>query len=242
MTAASPRSWARIAGVLYLINIIGGFFTIGYVSAALIVHGDAAATAHNIQTHELLYRVGIVVHILVLLTNLPLAAIFYDLFKVVNRRLSLMVLCFLLVGTAIEGAYVLNQFVPLILLEGGRSVSTLPAEQLQAQVSTPLELSALGYSFGQIFYVGYLLLTGYMIFKSTFLPRTVGVLLALGGVCYLAYSFADFRCTGICGPPGPVHPVAIRPWGIIALPVAPREGRECRALDEAGLCSKRTRS
>lgn len=194
--AASPRSWARIAGVMYLINIIGGLFTIGYLSAALVVNGDAATTAHNIQTHEQLYRLGIVVHIIVLLTNFPLAIIFYDLFKVVNRRLSLLVLCFLMVGTAIEGSYILNQFVPLSLLEGGRSVSGLPAEQLQAQVSMPLELSAVGYSLGQVFYVGYLLVTGYLIFRSTFLPRTVGVLLAIGGLCYLVYSFADVLAPG----------------------------------------------
>ncbi|HEY7127883.1 MAG TPA: DUF4386 domain-containing protein [Ktedonobacterales bacterium] len=192
LAADSPGRWARIAGSLYLINIIGGFFAIGYVPAAIVVSGDAIATAQHILAHELLYRLGIVIHILVLLTNLPLTVIFYDLFKVVNRRLSLLVACFLLVGTAIEGAYLLNQFAPLILLDGGRSVSGLTATQLQAQVSTPLELLAIGYSLAQVFYIGYLLLTAYLIVRSTFLPRAVGVLLAIGGLCYLVYSFADF--------------------------------------------------
>lgn len=196
LATSSPRRWARIAGSLYLINIIGGFFAIGYVPAALVVTGDAAATAQHIQAHELLYRLGIVVHIIVLLTNLPLTVIFYDLFKVVNRRLSLLVACFLLVATAIEGAYLLNQFVPLISLDGGRSVSGLTTAELQAQVSTPLELLALGYSLAQVFYIGYLLVTAYLIVRSTFLPRIVGVLLAFGGVCYLVYSFADFLAPG----------------------------------------------
>ena len=164
--------------------------------AAIVVSGDAAATAHNILAHELLYRLGIVVHIIVLLTNIPLTVIFYDLFKVVNRRLALSMVYFLLVGTAVEGAYLLNQFVPLILLDGGRSVSELTAAQLQSQVSMPLTLLAVGYSLAEMFYIGYLLVTAYLIVRSTFLPRAVGVLLAIGGVCYLIYSFADFVAPG----------------------------------------------
>jgi uncharacterized membrane protein YccC len=66
------------------------------------------------------------------------------------------------------------------------------ATQLEAQVSAPLALLAVGYSLAQVFYVGYLLLTGYLIVRSTFLPRILGVLLAIGGVCYLFYSFASF--------------------------------------------------
>src|SRR5436309_1778998 len=116
---ASPRRWARIAGGLYLINIVGGFFAIGVVPSLLVVPGDAAVTASNILANELLYRLSLAVHIVILLTNIPLAAIFYDLFKVVSRRLSLFVVFFTLVGTAIEGASLLNQFVPLILLQGG---------------------------------------------------------------------------------------------------------------------------
>jgi hypothetical protein len=191
MDAASPRRLARIAGGLYLVNIVGGLFSIGYVRAALIVPGDAAATARNILAHELLYRLGLVVHTAALLTNIPLAIIFYDVFKVVNRRLSLLVLFSLLVGTAIEGANLLMQFAPLFFLEGGRPVSGLSPDQLQAQVSLPLELQALGYSLGQVFYATYLLVTGYLIVRSALLPRVVGVLLAIGGMCYLTYSFAD---------------------------------------------------
>src|SRR5262249_23467390 len=66
------------------------------------------------------------------------------------------------------------------------------AEQLQAQVSTPLELQPIGFNLGQVFYGGNLLVTGYLIFRSTFLPRTLGLLLAIGALCYLTYSFTDF--------------------------------------------------
>jgi len=196
MAGASPQRWARVAGGLYLINIVGGFFAEGYVPAALVVSGDAAATARNILAHELIYRLGIVAHIIVLLTNIPLAGIFYDLFKVVNRRLALLLVFFTLVGTAIEGVTLLAQFAPLILLEGGHSLSVFHTDQLQALANTSLDLQAIGFNITLVFFVGYDLSLGYLMFRSTFLPRFLGVLLAIGGLCYLTYSFTDFLAPG----------------------------------------------
>lgn len=187
---ASPQRLARIAGGLYLINIIGGFFAIGYVAAALVVPGDAAATAHNIQANELLYRLGLVAHIIVDVTNIPLAVIFYDLFKVVNRRLALLVVFFTLVGTAVESANLLNQFTPLVLLAGGHYTSAFTAEQLQAMAYTPIDLLGIGYDVNSVFFGFYGLTIGYLVFRSTFFPRILGVLLAIGAASYLTYSFA----------------------------------------------------
>ena len=68
---ASPRRWARIAGGLYLTVIVGGIFAVGFVPAAIVVPGDAAATAHNILGNELLYRLGLVAHIIILAFNMP---------------------------------------------------------------------------------------------------------------------------------------------------------------------------
>jgi Domain of unknown function (DUF4386) len=193
---ASPQRWARIAGGLYLIIIVGGFFAIGYVPAALVVPGDAVATAHNIQAHELLYRLGLAAHMIILVCNIPLTLIFYELFKVVNRRLALLVVFFSLVGIAIEGANVLNQFAPLMLLGGGHYLSVFTTEQLQALAYLPLDSQAISYNLQQVIYAGYLLAAGYLVFRSTFLPRTVGVLLGIGALCYLTYSFATFLAPG----------------------------------------------
>jgi hypothetical protein len=188
----SPRRLARIAGGLYLINIAGGLFALGYVPAVLVASGDAAATAHNIMAHQLLYRLALVVHIIICLSNIPLAVIFYDLFKVVNRRISLLVVFFTLVGTAIESATLLNQFAPLLLLQGDRYSSVFTAGQLQAQAYLPLELQPIGYSINAVFFGCYCLSIGSLIFRSSFLPRILGVILIIGGGCYLTSSFADF--------------------------------------------------
>src|SRR5919112_5821074 len=174
----SPRQLARIAGSLYLVNIVLGAFAIGVVPAIIAVGPDAAATLHNIQAHELLYRLGLAAHVVVTVTNVPLALIFYELFKVVNRRLALLDAFFILVATAIEAAGLLHQFAPLVVLGGGPSAS-VPASQLQqAMAYVPGGvLSGLDYSIHTVFFGLDILLAAYLVLRSTFLPRAIGVLL-----------------------------------------------------------------
>ena len=134
VTGAAPRQLARMAGALYLINIVGGAFAIGFVNGTLYAP-DPATTAANIQAHQLLYRSGLAAHVVVTVTNVPLALIFYELFKVVNRRVALLTAFFILVATAIEAAGLLNQFALLVLLGNGGDTGDLPPAQLQALVS-----------------------------------------------------------------------------------------------------------
>jgi len=192
----SPRQLARIAGALYLFIILAGVFIFGFVPATIFVSGDVAATAHNLQAHELLYRLGLVVHVAVLPLNVPLALILYDLFKVVSRRAALLLLFFSLVGTAVEGASLLNQFAPLALLGNGPYSGAMPAAQLHALAYLQLDLHSTGYNVGQVIYACYLLAAAFVVLRSTFFPRVVGLLLAIGAVSYLAYSFSSFLSPG----------------------------------------------
>ena len=187
----SPRQLARMAGALYLMNILGGAFAIGFVPAMLVVSGDAVATAQNIQAHELLYRLGLAAHLVVTVTNVPLAVIFYELFRVVNRRIALLDACFILVATAIEAAGVLNQAAPLALLGSGPYASALPAAQLQALAYLPGDLSGIGYSIHTVFFGFDIMCMAYLVLRSRFVPRAIGVLLAIDGLAYLVYSFAN---------------------------------------------------
>jgi hypothetical protein len=195
IVATSPRRLARLAGGLYLIVILGGFFAIGYVPAIIVASGDPAATAHNIQTHESLYRLGLVAHIIILCCNVPLAVIFYDLFKVVNRRLALLVVFFTLVGTSVEGASLAAQYAPLSLLGGGYSGALTPG-QVQAMAYMPIDLLEAGYGTYTVFFSFYGLALGYLVFRSTFIPRVIGALLVFGALCYLTYSLATLLAPG----------------------------------------------
>ena len=189
---ASPRQLARIAGGLYLLNIVAGFIAIGLVPAILFVEGDVAATLRNIQANELLYRLSLAAHMIPILSNVPLVVILYDLLKGVNRRLALMMVFYSIVGTAVESANLLHQFTPLVLLDGAQGLHALTAAQMQALAYAPLRLQTFGYDVQQVIYAGYLLAAGYLVFRSTFLPRVIGVLLVIGALSYLIYSFASF--------------------------------------------------
>ena len=225
IAGTAPRQLARIAGALYLINIVLGAFAISIVPAIVVVAGDAAATAHNIQTHELLYRLGLVAHLVVTVTNVPLALIFYELFKVVNRRLALLDAFFILVATAIEAAGLLNQFAPLVLLGDESFTNALPTAQLQALAYLPNALSGIDYSIHTMFFGFDIICFAYLVLRSSFLPKAIAVLLAIDGLAYLIYSFADLLAPGFAA-----HLV---PW--IQLPALVGEGSLCLWLLVVGL-------
>jgi uncharacterized protein DUF4386 len=222
--AGSPRRLARTAGVLYLINIVGGAFAIGFVPA-LLSTVDPAAAAHAIQTHEFLYRSGLMAHLLVTVTNVPMAVLFFELFKVVNRRLALLDVFFTLVATAIEAAGLLNQFAPLVLLDSQPYASAVAPAPLRALAHLPGDLSAIDYDIHTVFYGFDFLCVAYLVFRSTFLPRALGVLLAIDGVAYLVHSVTDLMV--------PVFAGHLVPW--IGLPPLVCEGSLCLWLVVVGV-------
>jgi hypothetical protein len=228
LAGASPRLLARTAGGLYLVNIVLGAFAIGLVPALLIVP-DLAATARNIASHEMLYRLSLMAHIVVTLTNIPMAVIFYDLFKVVNRRLALLDVSFTLVATAVEAAGILSQFTPLALLGNSRYAGALAPAQLQALAHLPGDLSSVDYSIYGVFYGLDILCVACLVYSSTFLPRAIGVLLAVDALAYLVNGF-----TSILAPGAAAH---LTPW--INLPAPLGEGSLCLWLLIAGVNARR---
>ena len=209
---ASPRQLARIAGALYLVNVLAGAFAIGYVQTTLF-GADSATTAANIQSHQVLYRSGLAAHVVVTVTNVPLALIFYQLFKNVHRRLALLTAFFILVATAIEAAGIPSQFAPLVLLADGAG-STLPPAQLQTLAALTGQLAHVDYTVYTVFFGLDILCLAYLVLQSRFLPRTIGVLLAIDGLAYLIYSFTQILAPGFA--------TILVPW--IQLPAPLGEG------------------
>jgi Domain of unknown function (DUF4386) len=221
VAATSPRQLARIAGALYLVNILAGAFAIGFVNNTLFTT-NLTTTAHNIQAHELLYRSGLAAHIVVTVTNVPLALIFYELFKVVNRRLALLDAFLVLVATTIEAASIVNQFTSVTILDSTQYANALQAGQLHALASLPGPLSSGSYDVYTVFFGLDILCLAYLVIRSGFLPRTLGILLAIDGLAYLTYSFADVLAPGFAGQlvpliqlPAPVAEGALSLWLLV---------------------------
>lgn len=189
---APPRRMARLAGLFYLItSLAGGFAEIG-VRGKVVVSGDAAATARNILASEGLYRLGFAADVVAGAAYLVVTLLLYELLKPVNRSLSLLAAFFSLVGIAIGGVAALGHVAPLLLLKGAHYLAPYNVDQLQAMALLALKLHNQAYLIALVFFGFYEALLGYLIFRSTFLPRTLGVLIGLAGLAFLTNSFAIF--------------------------------------------------
>jgi len=190
VAVSSPRLKARIAGVCYLITIGAGAFDHLFVSGRLIVPGDATATANSILASASLYRLAFAVDMIPVYA--VVTVLFYQLFKPVNASLSLLAAFSSLLGGAVGSGIGVFQLAPLVVLGDTASVRGFGIEQQQALAMVFLKLHESGFTISLMFFGFYCFLLGWLIIGSTFLPRVVGVLLAIGGVAYMTYSFADF--------------------------------------------------
>jgi|SRR5450631_606979 hypothetical protein len=191
----SPRLKARVAGALYLLCIACGFFAEMVVRAKLIVYTDAAVTAKNILASPTLYRVGFFADLTAMALGVLVSVIFYMLLKPVNRGLALGGLVLDVLSNTVSICASILLFAPLIVLRGDY-LSTFAPAQLQSLALLSIKMYELGYAVSLAFFGGSCLVTGYLIFRSTFLPKTIGVLLAIAGVCYLTNSFVAFMPKG----------------------------------------------
>jgi hypothetical protein len=158
----------------------------------LIVYGDAAATASNIAAHQALFRIGFASNLIATLCYIAVTALFYVLFRGVNRTVSLLAAFVSLVGCTMGALSCLLYFAPSIFMVSAPALGAFTPDQLQALALVLLKLAGHANNVGLAFFGTYCVLIGYLIFKSTFLPRTVGTLMVIGGLGWLTNSFATF--------------------------------------------------
>ena len=162
--------------MFYLLTILTGIFAQGFVSGRLVVDGDAVATATNILTHQSLFQLGFAVYLIEMACQIAMTALFYDLLKPAGRSVSLLAAFFGLTGCVIKTFSRLFFIAPLFILGGAHYLSVFSAEQLQALALLFLKVNDQAPRIALVFFGFYALLTGYLIVRSTFLPRILGVL------------------------------------------------------------------
>ncbi len=221
----NPRLLARILGILGLCGILTGAFGIGYVQSTLIVAGDPAATLRNLSAHETLFRLGFSSHLFELVLNIPGEIITFILFRRVNMIVAAVALCCGVVGISIEAADLLTAYVPLKLAIDGNSLGAFSPAQIQALSSIAGEMEQAGLLLSWIFYGIDELASGFLIFRSGFLPRILGALLGLSGLCYFTHGFLSFLAP----------PMDARLYPYILYPCLPGEGLSSLWLATVGL-------
>jgi uncharacterized protein DUF4386 len=185
----SPQLYARIGGVLYLIIIVVGLFGEAFVRDRLIVSGDAKATAANIMSRESLWRFHIAAELFLLICAVALLLILFVLLRPVSRDLALLAAFFNLVSIGIEAATTMYLVEALFPLGNAGYLKAFAPEQLYTMASLSLKSHSYGFGVSLIFFGCFCLVIGYLIFRSGYLPRAVGVLMQIAGVCYLTNSF-----------------------------------------------------
>lgn len=182
---------ARLAGAIYLSLVLIGPFALIYVPNKLIVRGDATATAGNILAREMLFRFGIIADLIATVIFICLGIALYRLLNGVNKTQAWLMVSFVLVSSAIAFMNAVNNLAALILFRGADFLSTFSKVQLESLGMLFIRLHGQGIVVNEMFWGLWLLPFGVLVFQSRFLPRILGIWLALNGFAYLAISFTD---------------------------------------------------
>ena len=195
MKMNSPQKTARVAAFVFLIIFLLGMSTELFVRPGMIVAGDAVATARNIAASEALFRLSLVSDLIrqVLLMLLPL--ILYKLLKPVNKNIAALMAIFYLVCVPVSLLNELKHFAVLLLSSGADYLTAFKADQLNALVMFFLDLRKYG-TFITQFFSFWVLLLGYLVFKSGFLPKILGIVLMVHCFTWLSTFFQSFLFPG----------------------------------------------
>lgn len=205
--AAAPQTYARLGGILYVFIIVVGIFGELVVRGGLIVEGDAAATANNILGSETLFRAGLAGDILGYVASIAVAMILYVLLEPVSRNLALLSAFLTITANAIFGLNGLFHLAAVVVLGDADDLQAFDPQQVHALAYLSLRLHGFGFAIGLTFFGFFLVLLGYLIYRSGYLPRSIGVLLVVGGLGYLTNSFAQLLA--------PALAASLLPWVLL---------------------------
>ena len=183
---APVQTYARLAGVLGLLSIVGGGFGEAYVPSVLIDWSDPAATTTKILSSESMFRWGFAAYLLEALCDTGLTLLLYLLLRPVRRDVALLAVLFRIISTAGFAMAMVLHFAALPIAKGAAGMSAFPSDQLSALALLSLRTSSYGQTVFTTFYGVGALLTGWLMYRSGFLPRIIGILFAVTGAGFVA--------------------------------------------------------
>jgi hypothetical protein len=183
------QTYARVAGVLFLLSFLAGGFGEAYVPSRLIVSNDAAATAANIKAFDFLFRAGFAGFLIESVADTVLSLIFYVLLKPVSKELSLLAAFFGLVGTTLFAVGELFYFMAAHILGGANYLKTFSPDQLNTLALLSLKFYAYGAAIFTVYYGLAWIVRGTLISQSSYLPKFLGVLMIIGGLGFITRNF-----------------------------------------------------
>jgi Domain of unknown function (DUF4386) len=200
MTQFRPRTVARLIGLFMLVTILGGVIAQGFISDSLIVFSDATATANNILSHKGLFKLSFSIYLIEMIANIVTTALWYILLRPVNRTIALTAAFIDLSGCVIKTVARIFYLTPLWVLGTASTPGSIvnPAlhgftpEQLQSIALMLFRVNVSGTAIAMAFFGFSVPLNGYLIFRSNFLPRWLGALAMIAGLCWLTFLYPPF--------------------------------------------------
>ena len=189
MQPTSIRTYVRIAGVLFILTMIGGFFGEFYVPNRLVVSRDAAATAKNIVEYNFLFRLGFAGYLIEAMCDIALSLVMYVILRPVHRNLALLSAFFGLVSTSVFAVGELFFFGSTLILGGSDYLKTFSPDQLSALALLFVKMYGLAAGIFMALYGTATAIRGYLIYRSGFLPRALGILLMVAGAGFVVRNF-----------------------------------------------------
>jgi hypothetical protein len=187
LTRTSPHAKGRITGAFYLAIFVAGLIFMAMVPSSGLLNNDDAAAITYIIAHQTAFWAGYPCLLLVVGFRLIVMLLFYELFKPVSPSISLLAVYFNLPATTLQAVTGIFLVTPLVLLGGGLDLSGFTPEQLHALALVAMALYHRGYLIALALFGCYDFLIGYLAFKSTFIPRFIGVLMIITGLGWLTF-------------------------------------------------------
>ena len=183
---------ARLAGFLYLLIIVFGLIAQVFVRDNLVDYNNASTTAKNIIASEFWFRFGFVSELLMLICDIGVATILYLLLKEFNKALSLLSTFFRLACIIILSVVALSHYAALFFISDAQYLTVFNSGQLEAFALLSIKLHGSGYNISLLFFGFHLVILGYLIYSSESFPKLLGILLLMGGLCYILNSITWF--------------------------------------------------
>lgn len=188
----SERKIALVAGFAFLVMTVAAIFAIMFVFGKIKVGGDIMATASNVLAHEMLFRTGFCSLILVLICDVVVSWALYIFLKQVNESVSLLAMLFRLIYAAILGAAMFNLSIAFNCAKDAIHFTALGTGPVHSPLLLFVDAFFDGWAVGLTAFGFHLLVLGYLVFKSGYIPRVIGILIVGGGLCYLVQNFSVF--------------------------------------------------
>jgi len=185
----SPKTLARATGALSLLVLLGGIVAQGVIANGLVVPRDAVATATNILAQPRLWALGFTIFLVEMAAQTAMTTLFYLLLKPASRTAALLSLVFGLVGCTIKTLARAFYYAPLLVLGGASYLSVFDTSQLQALSLLLIKINNQIAGIALVFFGISTFFQGYLIVKSTFLPRFLGIIAIVSGLGWLTWAY-----------------------------------------------------